>query len=771
MKKILILGIVFILLVSLVNALDIRECIYERQRALNHTHNDFLNENDLIDVNRDYTLGQLKNFVMELVGNGFVFLDTSNLDSTVYGYSPVKSYGYQGNPPPESVFPIDNVNTKLELIDLVSNYLTRTNIPSNSAVDYVTYLGNGESNEIAGAKSLALADFKIVTDNQYIGIHNSLTHDFNPNSQQHSYVASLWFNTANISRSGLYNDTDKKVVAWSKIKFGSSNGNFFHDFGTGFHNGGWQEILSQDIIGKDFNTQIYPLVIPTVGWGDNLPGGYHDSVSYGWRGNGLSTFLEWDFQCQCVQTDYYPDRDNDGAGDYSATPISGCAGTSMIGPDEIIYVPNMEDCLDQYPSTTSCVTDKEDCTWEYSDCPICIYPGSPYFLIEDINVFLNPDYVNTTQIKRKFTPSLPLTPYDNAIVELKVKECNSKSMITGGILNPNPDITSETHSAVGTFNYDRSVGGYNYYRWNLNGWDYSTGDRGNAIGWMQEYQMQELADPINELVVYVEKEGHTIGTKIFPISKCVRLLGDRNDHSIVTMSSEYVFDNKFSLAKKIIDEGFFQIDPFRKFKNKFSFYVDIIEIDDLNWETSEDGKHFLTSSYSKVRNMTNCNVPNPTFIFNNAQTWAAYTRKSENVIFANPPGIANIRLKYGETIIHEMGHSFCKLDDEYIINDDSPFLLRTALHYFWLRDKNCISNTPGCNSFWKQYGDCETGCNIGLTLRRPSSSSLMRCDTNKFNVVSCGYCLKKLVPSPYIDMEPYYEYCNSSNMDLIRSTT
>jgi len=106
--------------------------------------------------------------------------------------------------------------------------------------------------------------------------------------------------------------------------------------------------------------------------------------------------------------------------------------------------------------------------------------------------------------------------------------------------------------------------------------------------------------------------------------------------------------------------------------------------------------------------------------------------------------------------MHEMGHSFCGLWDEYLYDN-----ARTST-FSW-GERNCVKDTKSFLGF----GDAtQVGCSTYNDFHRPSFTSIMDKSTAKlFNVVSCGYCLQFLNESKQSValLRRYFEECMAYN--------
>jgi len=198
------------------------------------------------------------------------------------------------------------------------------------------------------------------------------------------------------------------------------------------------------------------------------------------------------------------------------------------------------------------------------------------------------------------------------------------------------------------------------------------------------------------------------------IETCVKIAGGQDAKFNISYmrgaSSDYSATELFNIAKDNVNYGFNAIDPFARYQGMFAHYVDLKKHDDSG------------AIFSKLEGFSTC-----------GSFRVFYTNRIDT------PGVSwqgNVMLKpgfYGPTLIHEVGHAFCGLRDEYV--DPDPPRLES------IPQTNC-RRTP---SSFGAYGGIYKGC-THPDLYRSTNVSIMNAAglSTKFNVISCGYCLQAI---------------------------
>ena len=276
-------------------------------------------------------------------------------------------------------------------------------------------------------------------------------------------------------------------------------------------------------------------------------------------------------------------------------------------------------------------------------------------------------------------------------------------------------------------------------------------------------KMELLTESITQnrkIFIRLEKRQKRINKEI-TMTTCVPLYG-AGPHSLVMMYgsksnvSALQSNEKrsiVSIINKTLEEGFKRIDPFKSNLEYFSFYADLKKIDDYKINLAKEGASSLTGEEFDLPRISSCTSKEKYFLHTgkNVAGGGAYTLPlSQWVILTN--------VQTPAVYLHEYGHAFCGLTDEYIryFSVDSKKASPTA---------NCVRNAnTSFSANGIQYGAvAEAGCTFP-DLYRPSSTSLMRePPIEKLNVISCGYCLAQIKGG---EAQDHWQTC--VNLDTIK---
>ncbi len=400
----------------------------------------------------------------------------------------------------------------------------------------------------------------------------------------------------------------------------------------------------------------------------------------------------------------------------------------------------------------------------------------------------NETYVEKTKEDRLFRPK-EITPFENIVCELKtnapgVSVIGERGEIAGKLIAVEngkeiivkQGIVKKTHLTV-------NEGGEKFYiyRWYINGWpDGITQDQELMEKVIENQNLKCVVggcgpggcegDLVHDLVV----EGEKIKT-----SNCVHLWGpDDSDLNYGLPFKVFYIRGKsldtspfWFVTNRIRDyeEGFHKIDPFAQFPEKFSHYLDLKEYNDMYWKEGPEKMPEDLSCKGIPRLSVHYSTSSPVslgFVF--------FTSKKK--IYLNPLLCSKVGRKPSYVLMHEVGHAFCHLVDEYEYHFGGQVEIPESVIFPLL---------PNCAQFpyWDEYGDdFWKGCLIHGTpvtaknFYRPSKLSIMNelktttpipKDSKKFNVVSCGYCLKEIKEDLSPTISNWKECCN---MDTVKPT-
>lgn len=363
-----------------------------------------------------------------------------------------------------------------------------------------------------------------------------------------------------------------------------------------------------------------------------------------------------------------------------------------------------------------------------------------------VKMYLDPTYIAKTEAERGFRPSEPFTPFDDVICELNITHSNDYSSRTFlGKL-----ITQDNTKVVnGILSYSYTQGNRDYYSWKVKGWQ---------EGWTNANAIMEKIIEDKEIICNVKISGTAASSTsevvskeaIYPVSTCVHLSGkDDAKFPIVYMEGKSIFlkysrEYSFRLlqvsSRGDYGTGFsIVISPFKEFKSEFSQYFDLVQYDDSKFKIDDvlyqgkPRKYFSSEVGEKLKRENSCvnKIQKPsTLVFYNYLTYRGYAgSKGGGTIFLSPD-------ENSYTFMHELGHSFCGLLDEYYYNDSQY----TVNFGFPNGEKNCVKNPEDFGVFGdKTYNN--PGCSEFAGFFRSSVDSLMKTTYPKMNVISCAFCL------------------------------
>ena len=384
----------------------------------------------------------------------------------------------------------------------------------------------------------------------------------------------------------------------------------------------------------------------------------------------------------------------------------------------------------------------------------------------DVKLDLDPDYVEKTLADRLFTPRMPFNPYDDIICYASIYAPNGYSSscpvnpvniqtLAGKLISSNKKINSGDLSYYGS--KITETGTYYYYRWKIAGG--FEDDVGNGIA-SDVATLEWLIDK-EEVRCQASSSATSAGSFAYYVSPCVRLWGpDDGKFGIVSMRAKSA---NMQPTAGIMWKGeknmnrLKNIDPFKTHPSKFRHYVDLKIYDDTSWTTNPpiNGKTYFDDKYYSVVPalpdfFTEC-YRQDVHVFYNDRTYIGYTQTIQPTIFQSTS-------TGSDTTMHEIGHSFCGLDDEYRYTPGKSSL----------GGINCVATSKG----YGVWGDHNyQGCSAWDNYYRPTKNSIMRSRSilngDKFNVIGCGSCLERFSPpiNPFesgFSFTPYYKTCCDS---------
>ena len=289
--------------------------------------------------------------------------------------------------------------------------------------------------------------------------------------------------------------------------------------------------------------------------------------------------------------------------------------------------------------------------------------------------------------------------------------------------------------------------------------------------------------------IHVKIDTPAIGdsyTATIPATNCYKISGN-GPNAVVFMrgqSASTTLASYLSMVNGVISNGFDSVDPFKTYINQFSFYVDLNDHNDGSFPTTivdypPNTSHFTddVSEQLKVKNPCNGSVidwidqnGNPQspqsvtdiFYFHLPNLYPAWTTgwgshfsfldTVQNDSRSNPQDTLS-----GSTL-HEFGHAFGSLLDEYQIGDDGDIpdntdinLPNSAANCTLIPDRDFSGGISGGNLIYasRPGGYWVSSCSYLTSISNPESSyyapstnSLMDNDltlTGRYNIIDCGY--------------------------------
>jgi len=425
-----------------------------------------------------------------------------------------------------------------------------------------------------------------------------------------------------------------------------------------------------------------------------------------------------------------------------------------------------------------------------------LVPGpKPEFKVE---LYLASDYIKETQQTRLFTPSLDkATAFDDISCKLIVDKDEALAIkdlaITVKFIDGAGNVV-QSGNVLGKF----IVGDKGYFTAGIGGWA-----NGRAPGIAKDNEALEKLIKNPKLTCEITVEGYApVKSDALLLSNCVHLWGSDGatgansgdpggllgevipaaKFGIVIMGGEsmkFVSNKVILLGELNRKEGFEKTSPFREYNKELSYYADLAEHDDTSWplkggvSLDPQKNAFDFEAYDYVQTKSSCKGVTGSsdyYIFYNNRTYAGYTQFNQPAIFINPTDTREVFL--ARTAVHEFGHAFGGLDDEY--NYSRQIKDEWSWSEFKFKrigpgEKNCVKkpvNEIYNNGYYynsKAYGDTiynnnGAGCYIYNGFFTPSERSIMGggmsyVSAAQFNVISCYFLVRKLDNSLF----PYQE--------------
>jgi hypothetical protein len=271
-------------------------------------------------------------------------------------------------------------------------------------------------------------------------------------------------------------------------------------------------------------------------------------------------------------------------------------------------------------------------------------------------------------------------------------------------------------------------------------------------------------------VTVILKESEESGSRVASIpiemTNCDHAYGEGPLRAISVRDDSAGYSPEDILARTIdiLTGGYQQIDPFKKYLNRFSFFTDLTNYDDSEPAFSRACGNISSINYyfTKTNSLSGI-AESPSFF--------------SGLVRIHPDAesrIKSVGIDFSLAVIamHETAHALAGVMDEYVLDDSQveeiPIINNASA-------TNCVINPLDPTSgYWFNgtlYGDNDDkGCSTVL-LNRPTANSIMRHEIgldggNKFNTVSCGYILAAVSGTGVKSGPTYFYECDQ--MDTLK---
>lgn len=383
----------------------------------------------------------------------------------------------------------------------------------------------------------------------------------------------------------------------------------------------------------------------------------------------------------------------------------------------------------------------------------------------EITLSVDPNFESRMKLNNKVATPLPISPIYDLLVTVTpiinrycLPEWDSDGKSLGFVRPPNElpykvyiEADDEILVGPGTLvllGLNPNVTGANVqewqYAWRIKGWPNGITENGKLE---KLIVLSGAGDPDIKLVVTDSvKDGMSESVGI-NFDLCTPTAGN-GKYRMVNMRGVSLEENVSSFVEEalfIFKHGFKLIDPFKTYIDQFSFYVDLKKVDDLSIPLNEHG----VFKYGVFGKSSTCAGDVREYFLhfsnNNMMEGRSFAEQGGSEIYLNLIKPENKKLPLLPKIaVHETGHAFAYLDDEYQEVARKPNL-----------EVNCTLNpetTFRSDIDGKLYGDIDKeGCTCPAApqcknYHRPSSISIMNLHytSDKFNVISCGYIVSMI---------------------------
>lgn len=398
------------------------------------------------------------------------------------------------------------------------------------------------------------------------------------------------------------------------------------------------------------------------------------------------------------------------------------------------------------------------------------------------------EYVKRIQTERKFNPKLPFSLFDEFNLIINMKKCYvpqnppfKASLMT--LDSQGNEITLQ--NAMSGLQFGESFIGPSFVWEHADQyWSSSITEEekealvlqsegtylakfGNLVNTLPPEQLEVLIDsifknrPIFIRITDDSNPRHKKEVKV-PMTNCAQFY-ESGKHKMVFMrgtSSKLAASGLINNGDRGIKEGFAKIEPFKTYLSEFSFFIDFVNHDDST--ESVVGDTFFEDLSRKI---SSCGPYMSQTIFYRGDEkfpgdffgFGSYTDK--NIFMrAKIPKKYTLQGKESLVLIHETGHAFANLDDEY---DKSKWTGVIARFYklvpgSWYTNINCVNSFNKYLFEGKLFGESKIqGCGFEKSYYPSSDKNIMKDpDTSqKFSLIQCANILSNMkggVASSYL---------------------
>jgi hypothetical protein len=363
---------------------------------------------------------------------------------------------------------------------------------------------------------------------------------------------------------------------------------------------------------------------------------------------------------------------------------------------------------------------------------------------EDIEIGFDEEYVRLKESGSGFTPELPVTPFDSFYAQLRFKLCSLAGV-------PAPNVTFKGQLiAINASGNNVVITEGDFIKYEESAVDVTYRLKFDLKNNISSDKLKVLLAAIGrDKMPYIKVvDPRTGASKRIDVEMdlCYHDSGKREGtHAIVVMKGETADLDEVGLLFKArsIEQALSNTDPFKKYFDKFSFYVDLGTYKDDSLVKRNllpanvsmcGGRVGVARAYIYNHNTLEAlSVLGQQTLEENSTTY-----DGQDVFLNTYKGNSVSRSMLPLIAVHEMGHVF-GLSDEYLYHNES-----TSTQNYWIgkagRD-NCVADPEnGYRSGANIYGETDhEGCSFER-LYRPSAESIMKDEkaSAKFNVVSCG---------------------------------